>query len=1047
MSLIKFSLKYPLLSNMCLLFVFFLGVMSWLNSPQEVFPVFDTDVIKIATRFDGASPLEVERQVTLTIEETFTDAGDIDYIYSNSMEGTSSVYAKLKTGADVDEFMRDTKVRLDSIDDLPELAEEPQLSRLKVRFPVITLSLYGNVTDAELYDQANDIRQRMQRFDGVAGVGRTGVRDWELQVSYDPWVLAARGIPVAELRQALRTNLGEQAGGAIKSVEGEVRLRGKGVQPQPEVVRDVVLRSDPNGGNLVVGDVANVHLVFEEAKDYARFNGKPSVNLTVTKLEDASIITIADQVKDLAVQLRSELPPGISVGLHTDMSEYVKVRLNAVKSSGIIGLAMVLLSLYVLLNFRVALITAFGIPVSFLFVIILLYYLGYSINMVSLFAFLIVLGMIVDDAIIVTENIYRHVENGMDRAAAAWRGAREVFWPVVVSTLTTIAAFLPMFAIGGVLGAFIEVIPVVVSFALLGSLLEAFAVLPGHCAAFIRTSPRHNTGAFWQRFMLGYKRILRRFLDRRWLVMAASVAVLLFTFIYVFTRMPFQLFDDVDTGEFFVNVETATTYSLEDSLELAEKLEKNIQELLAADMENMQTNIGVAVVDENLSKRGSNITQFVIDLEKESADGFIENWITPLVSLGFENFGSRLRNTDEVMQVVRTALEKEIAIQRLSIVKPEAGPPGDDLEIGIVGDDLQLLRAKIEEMKLFLTALPGVYDVVHDQDAGKAEYEYTLNEQGKRLGLNQGQIANFIRSGYVGDEVIHVTHNDERIVVRLLYDEKIRTDSSILERLPLVLESGKVVYLGNVVDIKTATGTNQIRRRDQRRMAKLTGSVDDNITTSAEVLELVDQKFAGDPNYSLVYLGEKKNAEESFKGMKQALFIGLGIIFFILTALFGTWRDPFVVMSAIPFGLIGVVGGHVLLGYNLQFLSVIGILALSGIIVNDSLILIEFIKRLRAEGSERIDAVVEACAVRARPILLTTITTFLGVSPLIFFSTGQTAFMAPMAVSLGFGLCFATVLILLTLPCWYLIIDDLLPPLKLPAKASTDIYESRTTSI
>jgi len=324
--------------------------------------------------------------------------------------------------------------------------------------------------------------------------------------------------------------------------------------------------------------------------------------------------------------------------------------------------------------------------------------------------------------------------------------------------------------------------------------------------------------------------------------------------------------------------------------------------------------------------------------------------------------------------------------------------------------------------------MPGVNDVVHDQEPGKLEYKYQLNDRGKRLGLTQNELANAVRSGYLGNEVVHVTWDDKRLPVRVIYPESMREQSTSLKNLPIILTSGQTVYLSDVADISVGRGLNQIRRRDTQRMAKIIADVDSSITTPGEVTNQIDNVFgkkSRNSSYSLLFLGEKKNADDSFKGINQALIIALAVIFFMLTALFKSLIDPLVVMIAIPFGFIGVVIGHAMFGYNIQFLSAVGMLALSGIIVNDSLIMVDFIKRLRSEGKDRITAVVEAGKVRARPIILTTITTFLGVSPLIFFATGQTAFLSPMAVSLGFGLVFATTLILLTLPCFYLIADDI----------------------
>ena len=367
-------------------------------------------------------------------------------------------------------------------------------------------------------------------------------------------------------------------------------------------------------------------------------------------------------------------------------------------------------------------------------------------------------------------------------------------------------------------------------------------------------------------------------------------------------------------------------------------------------------------------------------------------------------------------------------VNKVSILKPNAGPAGDDIELGIVGTNLDLLQDKAIEISDYLKRMPGVNDVVHDQEPGKLEYKYELNERGRRLGLTQNKLADAVRSGYLGNEVAHVTWNEKRLPIRVIYPESMRQQSTSLRELPIVLDSGKKVYLGDVAEINIGQGLNQIRRRDTQRMAKITADVDSSVTTPGEVIKQITKVFGKTPDtktYSLLFLGEKKRAADSFTDISKALIIALVIIFFMLTALFKSLIDPFVIMFAIPFGFIGVVIGHAVFGYNIQFLSMVGTLALSGIIVNDSLIMVDFIKKLRHEGKDKITAVINAGKVRARPIILTSVTTFLGLSPLIFFATGQTAFLSPMAVSLGFGLVFATAIILITLPCFYLIADDI----------------------
>ncbi|MEE9552063.1 MAG: efflux RND transporter permease subunit, partial [Gammaproteobacteria bacterium] len=903
---------------------------------QEIFPVIALDIVSINTKFEGASPVEVEQQVTLSIEEEFEDSQDIDYISSKNIEGLSSIYIKLKPGSNVDDFMGDARTLLDQIDDLPEIAEEPELNRIRARFPVITMTLYGNLSNAELYVLAEDVRQQMQKIPGVASVGMAGDRDWEIWVEVDPHHLAALNVPLELVMNALRDNLRDQPGGSIKSSEGDIRLRGKGVEPEPEAIENIVLRTNAYGGQFRLGDIANVSRRFEEAETYARFNGKPSVNLTVTKTAKASTIKVSARVKELAEELRQTLPASVYVGHHSDLSVYVNTRLNTVKSSGLIGLVLVLMSLYILLNFRLAAITAFGIPVSFFVAIILLYYFNFSINMVSLFAFLIVLGMIVDDAIIVTENVYRHIESGKDPMIAAQIGAREVLWPVIVSTFTTIAAFLPMFAIGSTLGEFIKVIPVVVCCALMGSLMEAFLVLPSHAGHLLRVQKKSRQTIDWKNLLERYCKILHWSAINRYLVALASICVLAVSLTYAQTRLPFQMFGDIEIGQFFINIETPNTYSLEDSLALAEVLEQNIKEVIHEDeLDTLLTNVGLSMIDFNRIEMGSNLLQFVIDLEKPVPKGFIEKWITPLVSLNFNNHGSRERGADEIINNIRFRMMQVPGVMRMRILKPDAGPAGADIEIGVVSADINVLQKKADEIKDYLRRIPGVKDVQHDQEPGKLEYKYELNDHGRRLGLTQTQLANAVRSGFLGNEVVHVTWNEDRIPVRIIYPQAMRHQSASLAELPIVLPSGETVYLNDVAAITVGHGLNQIRRRDGQRMAKITAEVESTITTPSAVTDQISREFmpyASDGKYTLLFLGEKKDAEEAFGGMYQALFIALAVIYFMLTALFKSLLDPLVVMIAIPFGLIGVIIGHVLFSYNLQFLSAVGVLALSGII-------------------------------------------------------------------------------------------------------------------
>ena len=1031
MGIIQFSIRNSLIVNLLLLVIVIAGVLSWRSMPQEMFPIVDLDLVRIVTEYEGAPPEEVEKQITILIEEEIETLPDVDVVTSESSEGLSKIEIKLKTDVDVDDFLREVRSVVDAIDDFPVQAETPEVSRLKTRFPVISVTLYGSTELGVLYETAENVRRDLLGLPGVASVGIAGDQEWELWVIVNPHEMAARKVSLNEVQNALTENLQDLPGGSLQSSQGDILLRGMGVAPNSKAVGDLVLRSNSGGGQLTLSEIAQVDLRLEEAQTIGRFNGEPSVNLTVTKTARASTIDVADEVKQYTAKLQDNLPLGMKAGLFSDLSVYVKNRLETVMSSGVVGLALVLISLYVFLNFRVAFITALGIPVSFLVAIILIHYLGYTINMISLFAFLIALGMIVDDAIIVTENVYRHMENGVARTQAALIGSKEVFWPVVASTCTTVAAFVPMFGVSGTLGKFIEVIPVVVSAALIGSLIEAFVILPAHSAEFLRIDkkkPKNNP--FWGKALEKYLSLLRWALTNRYVVSAFTIAVLSVILTYAQTRLPYNQFGNVEIGQFLINIEAPNTYSVEDSTELAKIIEKKINLAIEEDeLKTMLTNVGIILIDFNRLKMGSHYIQVFIDLEKTAPITIIEKYISPVVNLKFKTEGTRTRSTEKIIEAIRTELQAVAGVQRFSILRPQGGPSGSDIEVGVVGTDIDELINQSGKITNFLKRVPGVKDVRQDLEPGKLEYQYTLNERGRNLGLTQAELSNAVRTGFVGLEVTHVNWKEDRYPVRVIYPDTLRKNSSSLGSLPITLSGGRTVYLGEVADITLERGLGTILRRDAQRLAIVTAEVDLESTTPLEVNELIALEFSSlmekTSKNQLLFLGEKKEANDSFNDMFNVLIISLAIIFFILAALFKSLLDPFVIMLAIPFAIVGVIIGHMIFDYNLQFLSMIGFLALTGIVVNDSLILVDFAKRQRARGMECFDAVMDAGRVRIRPIMLTTITTFLGISPLIFFASGQTAFLSPMAVSLGFGLVFATVLILVVVPCFYMVLDDL----------------------
>ena len=1026
--MIDYSIKNPLVVNLFLLLIVIIGIISWQSMPEEMFPVVEKDAIKIITKYDGASPEEVEKQVTISIEDTLDNLQDVDFYYSKSSESVSAITLRLKPKADVDELLRTVRDLVDAIDGFPEEADDPEISRVKTRFPVISVSIFGETRQSLLFANAKKMKQKIMQLDGVAGVGIAGNRDDEIWVIINPSVISAKQVSTKEIISALKNNIRDLPGGSVKATEGDILLRGLG-SSSIKAIENITLKNNSIGGQLLLKEIASVEQRLEEEDSVGRFNGKKAVNMSVTKTAEASVFDVSNNVRKIVKEY--SLPQGLQVSVFSDFSKNVKTRLDTVKSSGLIGLFLLLLSLYLFLNSRVAFITAFGIPVSFLVAAFGMYAFGFTINMVSLFAFLVALGMVVDDAIIVTENTYRHIESGMDPVSASKIGAKEVFWPIVASTLTTIAAFLPMLSISGTLGKFIEVIPLVVTVALLGSLMEAFIVLPSHCASFLKKPEKNNPKKErWKNILLKYNKYLSVCIKNRYLVSSITVGILCVIITFAVTRIPYYQFGKVDSGQFFINAEASITSSVRDTERLAMKLEKVVlSELNENELESLYTNVGVSFKDFSRFDLGSQYIQIVVSLKKSSPQGFVDYVVTPLFNLSFDSYGKRDRSEKEIINSLRQKISSVSGLQKVSIKKAEGGPGGSDIVIGVVGQNQKVLTKYAKEIEDFLSRIDGVKDVEQDQDPGKVEFKYKINNRGKELGLTQADIAESVRTGFLGLETAHFNLEGERVPVRLIYSEKYRYDSSKLYQLPIILKSGKTIYLAEVADIEVSRGMNTVRRRDGQRLAKISADVDPSIITPLEVTDIFDKKykkvFKNDLSYDYMYLGSKKRSRENFADMKKTAFISLGIIFFILAVLFKTIIDPLVVLFSIPFAVVGVILGHILFGYNLQFLSVIGLLALIGIVVNDSLILIDFLKKLRKEGKNKIDATIQACNVRARPIILTSVTTFLGISPLIFFATGQTKFLSPMAVSLGFGLLFATILILIVLPCFYLIMDDL----------------------
>ena len=1009
-ALAAFSVNNRVIVNLLTLFLIGAGLTTYFSMHREIFPEFPRQAVRIETLYPGASPEEVEKLITAKIEEEMAELDGLDELISISHEGISEILLKFRTDTDMSRALSDVRGAMDNVADLPEEAKPPLIQEVKYAWPVITVSLAGDIAEGSLRTIARDLKEDFRRIPGVAAVRIIGARERQIWVEVEPARLTQYALTLDDIRAAISAQNRNVPGGALKTPRGEILIRTLGEAAGAEEVKRVIVRSLPTGTPLRVADLAEVRETFEDPVTISRWGGKPAINLVLVKERDGDAIDIAASVRKRVQEVRRRYPETVKVGVHNDFSVFIRNRLNTLRKSGVIGLAIVFALLWVFLRTRVAFLTGLGIPVAMLGGIILMAIWGISLNMLSIFGLILVLGLLVDDAIVVAENIYRHVEEGMDPREAAVQGASEVGWPVVATVMTTVAAFLPLLLIPGEMGVFLSPIPLVVTFALMASLVEVLLVLPSHLADIITPAYakriRRGKLPLLGRLRRAYGALLSTALRWRYVVggLLLSVTVLLAAMAYY--RMPFVMFRQFESSLFFINFETSAGNKIEDTLDIAKRAERVVLGLPAGELASLATNVGVTVLDVVRIERGPNLGQLVVELSED-----------------------RRRGVDEIMAELREGMRKIPDILKIQFLKTQSGPGGPAIEIRIAGERLGPLRQLAKETQAFLTGIGGVRDVRDDFTEGKEELQITLRPEARALGLNLGQVARQVRNGFQGVEASTIQRHDEDIPIIVRFPRETRLRPDAIHNFKITLASGEQVFLRDVANLKTAVGNSRIRRYNQKRTITIFADVDTREANAVQVSNRVREKFADVgkrfPGYRVLIGGERQQAESSLSSLPRISVMAILLIYFILGTLFRSFIQPLVVMAAIPFALDGVVIGHLVMGEALTFLSMIGLVALIGVVVNDSLIMVDFINRARAAGAARDAAILQSGVARLRPILLTTATTVGGLTPLAFFATGQAKFLAPMAISVVWGLSFATILTLVLIPCLYAIMDDI----------------------
>lgn len=1000
--------------NLLMLVLLFGGLFTSWTIKEEVFPDFTLDQVDISVEYSGASPEEVEQGIVLAIEEAIRGVEGIEEITATASEGSASVSAELSTDAEVMKVYQEIQQEVDAITTLPEDAEEPQVSLASRQREVLGVAVSGPVDDWILREVAESLRDRLLLQPDITQLEMRGDRDYEIQVEVDRDALRRYDLTLADIATTIDNSSVELPGGSVETSGGEILLRIKQRSDWATEFARIPVVTTANGGYLTLDQIATVTDGFEDDDSSQTFNGNPSIVLQIYRVGEQTPAQVAAATRAVIAEITPELPPGVTLSIDHDMSEVYQQRLDLLLKNGFLGLALVLVLLGLFLEFKLAFWVTLGIPTSFLGAFLFLPVMDVSLNMISMFAFIVALGIVVDDAIIAGENIYERRQQGMGYLDAAIAGAREVAIPIAFSILTNLVAFMPLYFVPGTMGKIFQVIPLVVSTVFLISWVEALVILPAHLG---HSQPGHrNPVARWlhnrqQRIADG----LNRFIDRRYrpllvlslrnryLTVALGIAVLTVVLGYALSgRMGFTLMPRVESDRAIV---TAT-------LPYGSPIEKvqQVEARLVAAIEQVAAEVG----REQLL---------------ESIDANIKENVST-IRLTLTDEGVRPLEAGEVTRRWRAATGPLPEVDSLRFESDLGGPGrGAALTVELSHNDIDLLDDASAALAKRLAELPLVTDIKDGFLPGKEQLDFALLPEGRSLGLTAQDVARQVRNAFYGAEALRQQRGRNEIKVKVRLPESQRISEYDIEQFRVQTPDSGWVPLVEVAQVERGRAYTSIERRDARRTVSVTANIEPIDQTNQVVATLrsriLPALLQAYPGLSYSFQGKQADTSESVTSLRNSALAALVIIYALLAIPFRSYTQPILVMVAIPFGAVGALLGHLMMGFSLSVVSLMGIIALSGVVVNDSLVLIDYANRQRRAGLDSLNAIIAAGTRRFRPILLTTLTTFGGLAPMIFETSVQAKIMIPMAISLGYGILFATVISLLLVPSLYLILDEL----------------------
>lgn len=1021
--MIEWFAKNPVAANLLMIGIVLAGLLSASSSvPVETFPSSELDTVTISTSFRGATPKTVEEGITLRVEEAIADIEGIEELTARSAEGVSTVVAEINESYEKRNVLDDIKVRVDALNTLPSDAEKPVVSLNTRNRTVIYVAIQGDVSTKVLRTVAGQFRERLLTSNEISNVQLQGVAEYQMNIEVSPQTLDAYNITLAQVGNAIREGARDVSAGNVQTRNGDILVRSDGQAYTAEEFSDIPILSNSQGSPITLGQIANIDDGFEEKSLITTFNGEPAIMLEVRRVGEQSALKVSAQTKAYMAEFAPNMPSGVTIDYWDDDSVYLKSRIGAVLNSAWMGgiLVMILLSLF--LRPAVAFWVFLGIPVSFMGAFLFMPQVNGTFNVVSLFAFIMVLGIVVDDAIVTGENIYRKIRDGMDPQQASIVGTKEITIPVTFGILTTVVAFIPLSYLQGTRFDFIgSQMPMVVIPVLLMSLVESKLVLPSHMSH-IKPRPEDGKTNWLGRTQQKISRSLeafveiyyRPFLERcvrnraitlATLIALSSIVVASISIGHIrFTPFPYV---ESDTVRINLTMPESTGF---------ETTNKHIQDIVThfktLQEKYRDPETGESIIQNVLASSGSQGRSIKSNLGSVRAE---------LVASS-ERKGIK---TSQIGREVRKLIGDIPGAQSLSI-RSRWFRGDSPINVELSGSEPRKLYEVIKKLKEKFKTYPGVFDVQDNYSGGKEELKLSLKPEAYTLGLNLRDVASQVRNAVFGFQAQRIQRGRDELRVMVRYPLAYRSSMQDLKQLAIrVPNSSEEVLLSDIADVEPFESPSTLYRLNRTSILNITTDVDKDIANVPlilseidEYLSTVQQEF---PELNYRFDGEAEDAAETNRRLSNGLILVLAAIYALLAIPFKSYGQPLIVMSIIPFGLIGAVVGHIITGQNLSVLSIFGMLALVGVLVNDSLVLVDYINKRRQQGMELVESVINAASIRFRPVLLTSITTFAGLAPILMDGSQQAKWLKPMATSLAFGILFATIITLVIVPVNYLV--------------------------